>query len=444
MSNLHVIVGLGATGFSCARYLKAQGIAIAITDSRTNPPYLADWQKIYPDVPVSLGELDQALISKASTIVLSPGIALQEPAIKAAIAHGIPVIGDVELFARAQAAKAKVIAITGTNAKSTVTTLVAKMTEAARLKTRVGGNLGTPALDLLQGEIPDVYVLELSSFQLETTESLQPSVATVLNVTPDHMDRYATFADYQAAKLRIYHHAQNIIYNADDPLTFCDDKKVRQFAFTLQVPQKEQFGLLSVKGQTFLAFGDKPLLAVNELPIRGKHYQANALASLAIGHAFGLSLAPMLQVLREFKGLPHRCEMVRKRAGIAWYNDSKGTNVGATEAAIKGLGPDIKGKLILIAGGVGKNADFTSLVPVIQQYTRHVVLIGEAANDIAAVIAGSVPVSFATSMEEAVQLAALAAKKDDSVLLSPACASFDMFNNYAHRGEVFAEIVTSL
>ncbi len=443
-SELHVIVGLGATGLSCAQYLKNAGKQIAVMDTRENPPHLAILREQFPDITVSLGGLNADLLNKASQIILSPGIALREPVIANQVKRGVPVIGDIELFA--QAVNVPVIAITGTNAKSTVTTLVGLMAEAAGYAVQVGGNLGIPALDLLrQNPNANLFVLELSSFQLETTYSLKPHVATVLNVTPDHMDRYDTVADYQRAKYRVYHECQVAVYNRDDELTNCYEKNLQQkLCFTLNEPKDGEFGLITKAGETYLAYENNLLLPVSELPVMGKHYQANALASLAIGHGFGMPMQPMLKVLREFKGLPHRCQLVRERNGVKWYNDSKGTNVGATQAAIEGLGSEIKGKLIMILGGVGKNADFTTLVPVIEKYSRHVVLIGEVAKELSQVIGNRVPTSFAVSMADAVEQAAAAAKTNDSVLLSPACASFDMFKNYEHRGQVFTEIVEAL
>jgi UDP-N-acetylmuramoylalanine--D-glutamate ligase len=443
-TELHVIVGLGATGLSCARYLKERGLSIAITDTRDNPPHLAALHKDYPDIPVALGGFDANLLSKATSIILSPGVALREPLIAAQVKRGVPVIGDIELFARA--VKAPVIAITGTNAKSTVTTLVGLMAEAAGYNVQVGGNLGIPALDLItQKPQANLFVLELSSFQLETTYSLKPQVATVLNVTPDHMDRYDDLADYQRAKYRVYQHCQVAVCNRDDDLTECRQENLqKKFYFTLGEPKKNEFGLLTVDNNVYLAFENQSLLAVKDLPVMGKHYQANALAALAIGYGFGLPFEPMLKVLREFKGLPHRCQFVRERKHVKWYNDSKGTNVGATQAAMQGLGPEITGKLIMILGGLGKNADFTSLLPALLNYSRHVVLIGEAAQEIATVIDKRLPVSFAASMQEAIEQAAAAAQAHDCVLLSPACASWDMFKNYEHRGQVFTEIVEKL
>lgn len=443
-NQLHVIVGLGATGISCAHFLHRHGIPFAVTDTRLTPPNLDEFKKTYPDVEMALGELSHDLLSRAGTIVLSPGLGLQEPAIAEQVKRGIPVIGDIELFVRGT--KVPIIAITGTNAKSTVTTLVGKMAEAAGYQVEVGGNLGIPALELIdKNPATNLFVLELSSFQLETTHSLKAAVATVLNISPDHMDRYETLADYQQAKHRIYQNCEIAVYNRDDALTYYQSPDLkRKISFTLNTPMKDEFGLLRKDGEVFLAYENQPLLSIRELPVIGKHYQANALASLAIGYSFGFVMEPMLKVLREFKGLPHRCQFVRERNGIVWYNDSKGTNVGATQAAIEGIGSEIPGKLVMIAGGLGKNADFKPLVSIMAKYSRHVVLIGEAAQELASVIDNRIPFSFAKSMEEAVSEADKVAQKGDCVLLSPACASWDMFKHYAHRGEVFAEAVERL
>lgn len=437
MTNLTVVVGLGVSGLSCVRYLHKQGIPVAVNDTRSSPPNLDAIIAIDPTIPISLGKLDEALLSRANQIILSPGIALANPLISKLIKQGVSVIGDVELFAKA--ANASVISITGTNAKSTVTTLVGKMAEAAKLNVGVGGNLGTPALDLLD-DARDLYVLELSSFQLETTEHLKSKVATVLNITPDHMDRYPTLRDYQLAKLRVYQNCECAVVNKDDALTEPENKTSKKIYFTMRTPAENEFGL----HDNYLMFGSTKLLHASELPVAGKHYQSNAMASLALGHAYGLPMEIMLKVLREFQGLPHRCQLIRETNQIKWYNDSKGTNVGASLAAIEGLGEIINGKLILIAGGIGKNADFSPLLPAMQKYARHVVLIGDAAKDLACVIGNSIPYSFATSMEEAIRTAAKCAQPEDSVLLSPACASFDMFKNFEHRGEVFTELVKGL
>lgn len=441
--DLNIIVGLGATGISCARYLQKKGIRFAAIDSRPNPPNLSEFKSLFPGVQVATGKLDAALLDQAERIVISPGISLKEHEIAQQISKGVPVVGDIELFALE--VKAPVIAITGTNAKSTVTTLVGEMALAAGRSVQVGGNLGVPALDLLTTPGPELFVLELSSFQLDTTYSLAPRVATVLNVTPDHMDRYGSLEEYALSKQHVYSQCQVAVSNRDDPLTECRDPNVSQILkFTLNEPRDNEFGLLTKGNGVYLAFQNQILMPVKDLPILGRHYQANALAALAIGYGYGLPFEPMLETLIEFKGLPHRCQLVRERKDVRWYNDSKGTNVGATIAAIEGLGSEIEGRLILIAGGVGKNADFSPLVPAIEKYVKTVVLIGEAAQILSDVIGDRVQICFAKNMQDAVSMADSEAEAGDSVLLSPACASFDMFNNFEHRGDVFTEVVKEL
>lgn len=434
---LHVIVGLGDTGLSVARFLSSKGVPFKVVDSRTSPPHLKLFNSTYKEAEVSLGSLDAKVLQEAETIVLSPGVSHNEPEIMRQIQSGKPVISDIELFAKA--ANVPIIAITGTNAKSTVTTLVGEMVKQSGKVVGLGGNLGIPALDLLD-EHKDCYVLELSSFQLDVTHSLRANIASILNITPDHMDRYADFAAYQAAKHRIYQSAHTIVCNYDDPLT--DTASSSKYYFSL-LEDGPDFHLLKHHKETYLAHGRERLLPTKDLPIRGKHYEANALAALAIGHAFGLSFETMLQVLKDFRGLPHRCQLVREYQGVKWYNDSKGTNVGASIAAIKGLGDAHEGKIILIAGGVGKNADFSALKAPVTTYCRHVILIGEAKEEMAKELQG-VSRTYATSLEEAVQMAKTLANDSDLVLLSPACASFDMFKNYAHRGEEFMKFVNAL
>ncbi|MDX1901446.1 MAG: UDP-N-acetylmuramoyl-L-alanine--D-glutamate ligase [Gammaproteobacteria bacterium] len=452
MKKLFVVIGLGNSGFSIAKFLLQQGQDIVVMDTRAEPPCLAAFKKFFPEVKILLGNLDEAILHTADEIVLSPGVARSEPAIAKAIAKGKSVIGDIELFARH--VKAPVIAITGTNAKSTVTTLVGEMARAAGLNVCVGGNLGTPALDLLAGDqllpassrsrndgIPDVYVLELSSFQLESTRSLKPRVATVLNVTPDHMDRYADFAAYCKTKQLIYQNCETAVCYWEDENTHWSAQNT--LYFTKQTPSNEKiFGLRQEKGEAYLAQGDQLLLPVNDLLLRGEHDQLNALAALAIGFGFGLPMQAMLNALKNFRGLPHRCQLVREYHGVAWYNDSKGTNVGATIAAISGLAATHSGKIILIAGGVGKGADFSELAREVQKHIKASVLIGESAKELAGLF--KIKTEFANSMEEAVNKANQFAQNGDRVLLSPACASLDMFKNFEHRGEVFVACVNAL
>lgn len=443
MKNYSLIIGLGKTGLSCARYLNQQNVPFAIMDTRTEPPGLTEFKKEFPNVPIYLGGLQAEIILQAKELIVSPGIALQEPQIAKAIAQGIPAIGDIELFVRA--IKKPLIAITGTNGKGTVTTLVGNMIRQAGYKVCVGGNIGTPALELLTADEVDFYVLEISSYQLESTQSLRPAAATILNVSADHLDRYGDMASYIAAKQRIYQHAEISVWNRNDDYTAPKNAGTKNTSsFGLSAPQANEFGIRQKDGQFYLAYGDEILLAVDKLKIKGRHNWLNALAALALGQAINLPMAAMLTALQEFKGLTHRCEWVAEKNGVAWYDDSKGTNVGATAAAIESLGSTITGKLILIAGGLGKGADFTSLCKPVAHYVKVVILIGADALLIAEALQNATVIKHAKSLEEAVLLAKDLSVAGDAVLLSPVCASFDMFNNAEHRGEVFKEIVNNL
>ncbi len=444
MRDRTVIVGLGKTGLSVARFLGARGVAFAVTDSRAEPPGLARLKQEFPGAPLMLGGFDAQALQHAARIIVSPGVTLREPALAAARARGAEIIGDIELFART--ARAPVAAITGSNGKSTVTTLLGEMARHAGRGVRVGGNLGTPALDLLEASEPDLYVLELSSFQLETTYSLNAAAATVLNLTPDHMDRYRDLAEYAAAKQRVYRGAGVLIINRDDPIVAAMAERQRTcVGFTLHEPKEGDFGVRSVRGEPWLAHGAENLLRAGALRIKGNHNIANALAALALGAAVGLPLRAMLEALTQFKGLPHRSEWVAEQDGVAWYNDSKGTNVGATLAALSGLGATLgAGKIVLIAGGDGKNADFSILRAAVQKYARAVVLIGQDAHIVARALRNTVPMISAADMKDAVRKARAAAQSGDAVLLSPACASFDMFSGYEERGRVFSAAVLEL
>lgn len=442
-----VVVGLGATGLSCARFLAARGLPFVVADTRETPPGLDELRRELPQVPVRLGPFDADLFLNAEELIVSPGVPLQEPAIAAAIAAGVSAIGDIDLFARELSAPmfaAPLIAITGSNGKSTVTTLVGEFAKAAGRDVGVGGNLGTPALELL---VPgrDLYVLELSSFQLERAQPLNPLVATVLNVSPDHMDRYPNLLAYHQAKHRIFRGAKQVVVNRDDNLSQpLLAQGVTPWTFGLSEPDFRGFGLRNENGADHLAFERELLLPVEAMKVAGRHNIANALAALALGHAAGLPLATMVEVLRNFTGLAHRCQLVGEARGVRFYDDSKGTNVGATIAAVEGLCDGDDKRVVLIAGGVGKGADFAALKPVLQKCGRAAVLIGESAPKLEATLDGALPLSRAQTMPEAVVSAALAAQPGDAVLLSPACASFDMFRDYAHRGDVFADAVRAL
>ncbi|MFJ3260928.1 UDP-N-acetylmuramoyl-L-alanine--D-glutamate ligase [Pseudomonas sp. NPDC086581] len=437
-----IVVGLGKSGMSLVRYLARQGVPFAVADTRANPPELATLREQYPQVEVRCGDLDADFLCRAQELYVSPGLSLRVPALIEAAARGVRMSGDVDLFARH--AKAPIVAITGSNAKSTVTTLVGDMAKAAGKRVAVGGNLGTPALDLLADDV-ELYVVELSSFQLETCERLNAEVATCLNVSEDHMDRYDGMADYHLAKHRIFRGAKQVVVNRADALSrplIADN--VPCWTFGTNKPDFKAFGLIEEDGEKWLAFQFDKLMPARELKIRGAHNQSNALAALALGHAVGLPFEPMLQTLREFAGLAHRCQWVRERNGVNYYDDSKATNVGAALAAIEGLGADIDGKLVLIAGGDGKGADFHDLRDPVAQHCRAVLLLGRDAELVGAAIGNAVPKVRVNTLEEAVEHAADLALPGDAVLLSPACASLDMFKNYEERGRLFAKAAEEL
>jgi len=376
-------------------------------------------------------------------------VALAEPAIAEAMAAGVPAIGDIELFARALGEleqRPQIVAITGSNGKSTVTTLVGQMAEAAGIDVLVGGNIGVPVLDLLQRRaqsLPQLFVLELSSFQLETTHSLAPDAATILNISADHMDRYPNLAAYHQAKQRVYRNAGQLVINRADPLTRGPlARDHREWSFGLDKPDLQQFGVMNIEGEQWLARGADQLMRASDMAMVGSHNVANALAALALGSAVGLPMEAMLQVLREFAGLTHRCERVADLDGVTFVNDSKGTNVGATRAALDGLATDTR-KIVLIAGGDGKGADFAPLAEAAAAL-RGLVTIGVDGDKIARVFNGLVAQQSAADMDEAVRQARTMAERGDYVLLSPACASFDMYRNFEARGEDFRRAVDQL
>ncbi|HEX4619790.1 MAG TPA: UDP-N-acetylmuramoyl-L-alanine--D-glutamate ligase [Steroidobacteraceae bacterium] len=442
-----VIVGLGRTGLSAARYLRTQGWRLAVTDTRSAPPELAALTALDERIPVRLGALDAALLDEALCVVASPGVPLTAPFFAEARRRGLEIVGDIELFARA--ADAPVAGVTGTNGKSTVTTLLARMAERAGLKVRAGGNLGEPALDLLAPGTA-LYVLELSSFQLETTTHLECRAATVLNVTADHLDRYASIGEYAAAKARIFARCDTAVVNLDDPLVVAMPRAARRtLSFSLRAAVGADYSVAEVaavaavagrEGGWWLTRAGTPLLPVAELRIKGLHNAANALAALALGEALELPLASMLEELREFPGLPHRAQWVAEVRGVTYVNDSKGTNVGATLAAVGGMA----GPLVMIAGGDGKNQDFAPLAAAFRGKVRHAVLIGRDAPAIARALTGVCILEVCATLEEAVHAAARAARPGDTVLLSPACASLDMFRDYTQRGAVFTRAVREL
>ena len=439
-SKVKAVVGTGITGLSVARFLAARQQAFVLLDTRTNPPNLEKIQQEFPGVTVECGELDLQTLLACDEIIVSPGVAVATPAIEQAKNAGIPVVGDIELFVRY--AKAPIVAITGSNAKSTVTTLVGEMATAAGIKVAVGGNLGTPALELLNDSV-ELYVMELSSFQLETVTKLNAKVATILNISADHLDRYENMRAYILAKLRVYFGAEHIVVNRKDVLThppLAAGVKPIYFGGNADFGS---FGLTEENGEEYLAKNLAPLMPSRELKIRGRHNVDNALAALALGDAAGIPMDAMLTALKRFKGLKHRCEFVATKNGVEFYNDSKGTNIGSTLAAIQGLARDPQ-QLIVILGGEGKGQDFTELAPALKAINSQVVLIGRDAPIIEQAVAGATRITHANSMQDAVNKALQLANSGDAILLSPACASFDMFKNYEDRGEKFCAAVQEL
>lgn len=431
-----VVVGLGQTGLSAARFLQKCGLKFAVVDSRDKPPLLGELQRQMPDTPLFTGGFNEAVFKVATHMLVSPGVSLAEPVIKAALGKEVALLSDIDLFACV--ADAPIIGITGSNGKSTVTTMVGKMAEVAGKKVAVGGNLGTPALDLLCDGI-ELYVLELSSFQLERTTQLNCMAATVLNVTPDHMDRHSDIREYAREKARVFSGDGLMVLNADDPMV-SDMNEYGRNTVTFGLRNVADFHLGVVGGVSWLMYGEQQLMPVSELPLQGLHNVANALAALALGEAAGLPIPAMRMALHEFKGLPHRMQQVEVVKGVAWINDSKATNIGACIAALSGF----REKVLLIAGGDAKGADMGGLAPVLLEKTKTVVLIGKDAPLIEQALDGKVPTYHAQSIQEAVVIAARFARPGDTVLLAPACASLDQFKSYQERGEKFAAAVRRL
>ena len=442
-----LVLGLGDTGLAVAKWVAREGGRVRVADTRATPPRA-------PDLTVGelvSGAFDVRLLEGVDLVCISPGLALSEPVVRAALLRGIPLAGEIELFAwhvRAAGNPSRVVAVTGTNGKTTVTALTGHLLRSAGIDCEVAGNIGPAALEALMrrldaGRPPQAWVLELSSYQLETTWSLAPDCAALLNLSEDHLDRYAGLAEYGAAKARIFQGGGTQIVNRDDPRAAAlAPKGPRRVSFGLDAPPRAQdFGIVVIDGRKWLAQGGEALIAARQLPMHGWHNVSNALAAAALAHALGAAREALIEGLRSFGGLPHRLERVALRGGVAWYDDSKGTNVGATIAALRGL----EQKVLLIAGGEGKGQDFAPLAAPVAERASRVLLIGRDAPLIARALAASgVPLQTCASLEEAVAEAARAARPGEAVLLSPACASFDMFRDYRHRGEVFAAAVGRL
>jgi UDP-N-acetylmuramoylalanine--D-glutamate ligase len=444
---VYLVVGLGKTGCSIARYLKRNNKDFIVYDTRDTVSNLEQFRSDFQGVEVFLGHLPDDIYTKILALIVSPGVDLEISEIQKAVELKIPIFGDIECFAKE--VSSPVIAITGTNGKSTVTTLVGKMAEYFDIEVGVAGNIGTPVLDLLKdSQQYGLWVLELSSFQLNLTYSLAPIVSTILNVTNDHLDRHKTLENYTLAKQRVYNNSKYVVYNRDDlatiPNNIAEHEKEFITSYGMDEPNNGDWGLRKFNNSIYLAHGNELIISVDSLKIKGRHNWINALAACSLAYFAGISYAAMKEALEDFKGLAHRTNWIRSLNGVDWINDSKGTNVGATISAISGLSDGLLGKIVLIAGGQGKGADFTELRDVVVKSVKTIILIGEDAPLIEKALADIVMIIRADSIEQAVLKAKECASPNDLVLLSPACASFDMFRDFNHRGEVFTKLVEKL
>ena len=439
-----VVLGLGLTGMSFVRLLTNNGLSCIVNDSRAEHPAFAQFVNDYPNCQLLTGRWHGDEIAQADILLVSPGVDITLPEISVNIAKHTQVWGDVELYARLK--DTPCVAVTGSNGKSTVVNLLHHIGQQLGVNTQLGGNVGVPVLDTIN-ESPELLILELSSFQLETITSLKPKVASVLNLSDDHLDRHKTMAVYTALKQRIYCGAEYAVFNAQDPATY-PKVAINACSFSQTVPSEsaqraDNFGVIAHKGQAYLAEGREPLIAVSALPIAGLHNAANCLAAFAIGKQLGWSIAKMVEAITSYQGLAHRCQPVASHDGIRWINDSKATNVGATLAALEGISASLNPtqQLYLIAGGDGKGADFSPLAPAIAEHVAHVFALGKDQAQILALSANSTAVD---SLEQAVESCIKLATEGDVVILSPACASIDMFANFAERGEIFSTAVANL
>ena len=444
---LTVIVGLGDTGLSCVKYFSSMGERIKVVDSRDEPPGLAALIEAYPDVEYELGDFNVETFVTAKQLVVSPGLSIRSVEIEAAKEAGVVITGDIDIFSKQ--VTAPIIAVTGSNGKSTVVAILAEILRKAGKNFGLGGNLDgdnfKPALDLIAEDEKDLYLLELSSFQLETTQSLGAEVATILNLSADHMDRYEGIDDYHRAKQRIFTNCKQVVINRDDKESYpLEESDAAVWGFGIGRAGIKGLGLLKEDGDLYLAYQLEKIVSVNELKVFGQHNISNVLAAVALAMAIDIDMNAIKVAITEFSGLPHRCQWVANIDGVDFYNDSKGTNVGATVAAIEGLGEHISGHIVLIAGGISKGADFSALVPAMNKWGKVVILIGQDAVEMGSYFDAETQSYFASDMQNAVQVALQHATAGDAVLLSPACASFDMFENFQHRGFAFIKSVETL
>lgn len=442
-----IVIGLGGTGLSCARFLAAKNIDFRVVDSRENPPGLSEFIDTFPNVEIRLGQFDANTLTSASTLVVSPGVSLTTPAILEAVRQGVSITGDIDIFS--QNTSKPIVAVTGSNGKSSVVAILAEILNEAQVNFGLGGNLDgenfKPALDLLLEPEKDLYVLELSSFQLETTKKLGSKIAVILNLSEDHMDRYESFEDYYLAKANIFNGCEQVLINLEDGYSGrCRSQGVPVWEFGYGAPGPQRIGLIDSTDGKVIGFDETELVPVSDLKVVGEHNVLNVLAAVGLSLAVEIDLDSITAGILKFTGLPHRCQWVAEVNGVGFYNDSKGTNVGATVAAVTGLGSSSEGKVILIAGGVSKGADFHDLISPVTAWCRQVVVIGQDAETIEEVLSNHVPTEKAQSLSHALDVARSYALAGDVVLFSPACASFDMFENFQARGFAFVDAVERL
>lgn len=436
------ILGMGVTGISVASFLSAKGMPFDFADSRLEPPNLKQVKRDYPSAKLALGSFDKDFLASYDRLIVSPGISLDEPALIHASKKGVELLGDLELFL--DYAKAPVVMITGSNGKSTVTALLGQMAIDSGLSVGIGGNIGTPMLDLLDNH-HQLYVLEASSFQLELLNDSRGAVSGLLNISPDHLDRYQDIQKYHAAKHRIFRGASKVVINREDRLTRpLISTQIPMTSFGLNQPDLGSFGVLEGIEEGYLSYGIERLMLIDQVALKGKHNIANVLAALALGYSVDLPMQTMLETVKTFKGLSHRCQTVAKINSVLYVNDSKATNVGATLAALKGFGSAANKNLILIAGGQAKDQDFTDLKQTVSDYVKLLILIGEDADKLGSVLKDCCQQIKTDSLEEAVAQTHQLAKTGDIVLLSPACASFDMYSGFEERGRCFHNAVVAM
>jgi UDP-N-acetylmuramoylalanine--D-glutamate ligase len=436
------ILGMGVTGISVASFLSAKGMPFDFADSRLEPPNLKQVERDYPSAKLALGSFDKDFLASYDRLIVSPGISLDDPALIHASKKGVELLGDLELFL--DYAKAPVVMITGSNGKSTVTALLGQMAIDSGLSVGIGGNIGTPMLDLLDNH-HQLYVLEASSFQLELLNDSRGAVSGLLNISPDHLDRYQDIQKYHAAKHRIFRGASKVVINREDRLTRpLISTQIPMTSFGLNQPDLGSFGVLEGIDEGYLSYGIERLMLIDQIALKGKHNIANVLAALALGYSVDLPMQTMLETVKTFKGLSHRCQTVAKINSVLYVNDSKATNVGATLAALKGFGSAANKNLILIAGGQAKDQDFTALKQTVSDYVKLLILIGEDADKLGSVLKDCCQQIKTDSLEEAVAQTHQLAKTGDIVLLSPACASFDMYSGFEERGRCFHNAVEAM